>query len=46
MIETINIDFIFGLIVGVVTGAALMVNYKNFSANPAEMSLHEKSENS
>ena len=37
MIETINIDFIFGLIVGVVTGAALMVTYKTFRANPAEI---------
>ena len=34
MIEVGNIDFIFGLILGVVTGAALMVNYKTFRANP------------
>lgn len=34
MIEAGNIDFIFGLIVGIVTGAALMVTYKTFRANP------------
>lgn len=34
MKETINIDFIYGLIVGIVTGAALMVTYKTFRANP------------
>jgi hypothetical protein len=37
MIEAGNIDFIFGLIVGIVTGAALMVTYKTFRANPAEI---------
>lgn len=34
MIEAGNINFIYGLIVGIVTGAALMVNYKTFRANP------------
>jgi hypothetical protein len=37
MIEAGNIDFIFGLIVGIVTGAALMVTYKTFRANPTEI---------
>jgi hypothetical protein len=37
MIESGNIDFIFGLIVGIVTGAALMVTYKTFRANPPEI---------
>lgn len=37
MIEAGNIDFIFGLIVGVVTGAALIVIYKTFSAKSNEI---------
>lgn len=37
MIEAGNINFIYGLIVGIVTGAALMVTYKTFRANPAEI---------
>lgn len=36
MIEAGNIDFIFGLLVGIVTGAALIVIYKTFRANLPE----------
>jgi len=37
MIEAGNIDFIFGLIVGIVAGAALMVTYKTSRAKSAEI---------
>ena len=37
MIEAGNIDFISGLIVGIVTGMAIMIGWKGFRANPAEI---------